>query len=69
MTALEVSPSYRLQFADAINEYRLSSNHIQFRVGEGTWITLEPADVQMHFTLETEVAVWIRRIVTNGSRL
>ena len=68
-TGIEFLPSFRLEFATGSNEYRLRNNQIDFRVGHGAWRTLQPGDVQMHIALGTEVAAWIRRTVTDPTRL
>jgi len=65
----EYLPSFRLEFVTGSNEYRLRNNQIDFRVGHGTWRTLQPGDVQMHFALATEVASWIRRAASDPTRL
>jgi len=69
ITGVDFLPSFRLEFPTGSNEYRLRNNQIDFRVGRGTWRTLQPGDVQMHIALATEVAAWIRRTVTDPTRL
>jgi hypothetical protein len=51
------------------NEYRISDGRIEFRAldsegnpftySQGKWRLLDPADLQLHFALNTVVAQWL----------
>ena len=56
----EYLPSFRLEFHSTYNEYRIVDGHVQFRPEHGEWRTLDMQDIQMHFSLRTPVASWIR---------
>jgi hypothetical protein len=53
-------PSFRLEFPDTYNEYRIVDGHVQFRPEAGDWRTMDADDIRMHFALRTPVASWIR---------
>jgi hypothetical protein len=53
-------PSFRLEFPDTYNEYRIVDGHVQFRPEAGDWRTMDVEDIRMHFALKTPVASWIR---------
>ena len=52
-------PSFRLEFPDTYNEYRIVNGQVQFRRKDGPWRELDAEDVRMHFALRTPVASWI----------
>ena len=56
----EYLPSFRLEFRNTYNEYRIIDGQVQFRPESGDWRTLDIEDIQMHFSLRTPVASWIR---------
>jgi hypothetical protein len=53
-------PSFRLEFPETYNEYRILGGHVQFRPEKGNWRTMDVEDIRMHFALRTPVASWIR---------
>ena|SRR6185437_1034555 len=56
-----------LDFADgAFNEYRMREDKVEFRSGEGAWLTLQTADLRLHFLLHTPVADWLRKQSANA---
>ena len=53
-------PSFRLEFPDTYNEYRIFDGQVQFRQKDGRWRGLDAEDIRMHLALRTPVASWIR---------
>ena len=60
-------PALRLTFpGNEINEYRVRQGCVEFRKNEGPWRTLEESDVQLHFSLHTTVADWLKEHLADG---
>jgi hypothetical protein len=65
---LEYAPTFRLEFRDGSNEYRVLRDRVEFRAG-GAWRLLDEAEIEMHFILHTEVASWLRKTAGNMLRV
>jgi hypothetical protein len=64
---MTTSAVLHLNFADgASNEYRMREDKVEFRSGDGDWLTLQTADLRLHFMLHTEVATWLRKQSANA---
>ena len=43
------------------NEYRVRQGFVEFRANHGAWRLLDEASLHLHFVLNTEVALWLRK--------
>jgi hypothetical protein len=61
-------PSLCLSFPDGdSNEYRLRQGCVEFRSKHGAWRVLDESDVQLHFVLHTDVALWLQTKSADGN--
>ena len=62
---MEYLPTLTLNFPGGMtNAYRIRNNRVEFQRGDGTWRILDEEDVQLHFSLHTEVSKWLLRYKT-----
>jgi hypothetical protein len=53
--------TFRLKFPNGlVNEYRLNHKQLEFHLNTGQWLPLSESEIELHFTLETEVARWLK---------
>lgn len=61
-------PTLRLFFDGGVfNDYRLREDRVEFRTNKGPWRALNESDIQMHFRLNTEVAHWLQRYLSEAN--
>jgi len=66
---MEYLPTLTLNFpGGATNAYRIHNGRVEFKSGEGEWRVLEPEDVQLHFSLHTEVSKWLLKFTAEAAR-
>ena len=62
-------PTLLLNFPGGMtNTYRIRNSRVEFQTGDGTWRILDDEDVQLHFSLHTEVSKWLRQYQTEFMR-
>jgi hypothetical protein len=66
---LEYAPTFRLEFRDGSNEYRVIRDRVKFRTDSRAWCLLDEAEIEMHLIPHTEVASWLRKTAANMLRV
>jgi len=62
---MEYLPTLTLNFPGGVrNAYRIRESHVEFETGDGTWRVLADEEVQLHFTLHTEISKWLLKYQT-----
>lgn len=62
-------PTLRISFpGNTFQEYRLNTDCVEFRNGNGKWHILSEGDIELHYRFNTEVARWHSHHSLEGSR-
>jgi len=66
---MEYLPTLIVNFpVGTTNAYRIRNARVEFQRADETWRVLDDEDVQLHFSLHTEVSKWLRQYQTEFMR-